>query len=369
MLSEPSRPAGQPAQPPKADPPPAPSRLPIRRPGSTDLSVFTTRQPGREYPHVPSQPWRWLPALCTVLLLMAGCSSGPASVVGQPASRTAGAGGLAGVCPATMVVQSNWWPQAEEGAFYRLLGGTLSVDRAHKRVSGRLVADGTDTGVRLEIRSGGPANNFTPAVKLLYLDRSVMLGVADTDQVAQVAGGGQPVKAVAAPMDLSPVVLMFDPARHRFNTIGEIGQTDTRVVYFQGATYMQYLTGSGILRQSQVDPGYQGTPDRWVASGGSIVQQGFLTNEVYAYQHDLRQWGKPVGWLLVSDSGYPIYPESLTIRSDRETELAPCLRRLVPLVQRSIAGYLADPGLLPGADITDDLDRHLAALHWRRPWP
>ena len=71
-------------------------------------------------------------------------------------------------------------------------------------------------------------------------------------------------------MDLSPVVLMFDPARHRFNTIGEIGQTDTRVVYFQGATYMRYLTGSGILRQSQVDPAPRahrtGGSPRWGAS-------------------------------------------------------------------------------------------------------
>jgi hypothetical protein len=247
------------------------------------------------------------------------------------------------VCPATVVIQSNWWPQAEDGALYRLLGGRLSVDASHKRVSGSLVADGADTGVRLEIRSGGPAAGFVPAVSMLYTDRSVMLGTADTDQVVQVSGR-QRVTAVVAQLDRSPVVLMYDPAQHPdWRSISDIGKTGTRVLYFQGATYMDYLTGSGVLKKSQVDPGYAGAPDRWVAAKGSIVQQGFLTNEPYAYEHELPAWDKKVAWFLVADSGYPVYPEALTIRSDRETELAPCLKRLVPVIQRSIAGYAADP--------------------------
>ena len=92
-----------------------------------------------------------------------------------------------------------------------------------------------------------------------------------------------------------------------------------------------------------MDAGYAGTPDRWVAARGSIVQQGFLTNEPYAYEKELPAWNRKVGWLLVADSGYPVYPETLAVRTDRETELAPCLRRLVPILQRSAAGYLADP--------------------------
>ena len=92
-----------------------------------------------------------------------------------------------------------------------------------------------------------------------------------------------------------------------------------------------------------MDSGYAGTPDRWVAARGSIVQQGFLTNEPFAYEHELPAWDKKVAWLLVADAGYPVYPETLTVRADREPQLAPCLHRLVPLIQRSAAGYLADP--------------------------
>ena len=260
----------------------------------------------------------------------------------RPSASATGAASLARVCPATVIVQSNWWAQAEDGAIYHLLGGDLQVDKQHKRVTGSLLADGVDTGVKLQIRSGGPANGFVPAASVLYTDPSVLLATADTDQVMQLASS-RPVKAVVAPLERSPVVLMFDPAQHSFRTISDIGKTDTRVLYFQGATYMDYLVGSGQLKRSQVDPGYAGTPDRWVAARGSIVQQGFLTNEPFAYENELPAWDKKVAWLLVADAGYPVYPETLTIRPDHEQANAACLSRLVPIIQRSAVGYLADP--------------------------
>jgi len=152
------------------------------------------------------------------------------------------------------------------------------------------------------------------------------------------------VLAVFAPLDLSPLVLLWDPAQHPdFKTIADIGRTDTRVIYFQGATYMAYLLGDGQLRPSQVAATYGGTPDQWKASKGSIVQQGFVTNEVLRYQNDPSVWGKPVQYQLVADSGYPVYPETLTIRSDRKQELSACLKKLVPVLQRSTAAYAADP--------------------------
>jgi hypothetical protein len=286
---------------------------------------------------------RLVPALLATALLAAACSTGTDQVAGvAPTASGTGATSLAGVCPATVTIQSNWWAQAEDGAIYRLLGGDLTVDAKRKRVSGRLVAEGADTGVTLEIRSGGPANGFVPAASVLYTDPSVLLATADTDQVAQLAGS-KPVKAVVAPLDRSPVVLMFDPAQHQFRTIADIGRAGTRVLYFQGATYVEYLVGSGQLRRAQVDSGYTGTPDRWVAARGSIVQQGFLTNEPYAYENELPAWDKKVAWLLVADAGYPVYPETLVVRTDREGAAAACLRKLVPIIQRSAAGYLADP--------------------------
>lgn len=283
-------------------------------------------------------------------LALAGCAGGPggsggaAGATGQPATRSAGGESLAGVCPATIVFQDDWWPQAETGALYRLLGKDLQVDKAKKRVSGPLVADGADTGVRIELRSGGPANGFTPAAKVLYLNKEVTLGSADLDLAAAASKGSQPVLSVFAPMDVSPLVLMWDPRAHPgWKTITDIGKTGTRVLYFPGSTYMQYLVDAGILRKSQVEDSYDGTPGRFIAERGTIVQQGYVTNEVYQFEHELPQWKRPVAWQLVSDAGYPNYPATVAIRPDRRAALAPCLKKLVPIMQRSAARYAADP--------------------------
>jgi hypothetical protein len=280
-------------------------------------------------------------------LIAAGCSNSSTTSSGQDVASKAAGGGpssLKDVCPDTAVFQTNWWPQAEYGGLYRLVGANPTIDSNKNKVTGTLVDNGTDTGVKIEIRAGGPANNFTPSTSLLYTDNSIMFGGADLDQVAQVSGSGKPVLSVFAPLDLSPVVLLWDPKQHPdFTTIADIGQTNTKVIYFQGATYMAYLLGAGKLRSSQVSASYAGTPDQWKASKGSIVQQGYVTNEVLRYESDPSVWGKEVSYQLVADSGYPVYPETLTIRPDREAALAPCLKKLVPIMQRSDAAYAKDP--------------------------
>jgi hypothetical protein len=277
----------------------------------------------------------------------AGCTDSSTGEGGQATQTVAAEGdasNLRGVCPDTVVFQTNWWPQAEYGGLYRLVGKSPEIDGNKNKVTGPLVDNGTDTGVKIELRAGGPANNYTPSISMLYTDDSITFGGADLDQIAQVSGSGKPVQAVFAPLDLSPVVLLWDPAQHPdFNTIADIGQTDTKVIYFQGATYMAYLTGAGLLRQSQVDASYGGTPDQWRAQKGSIVQQGYVTNEVLRYENDKSVWGKKVQYQLIADSGYPVYPETVAIRPDKKQQLSPCLKKLVPILQRSTAGYATDP--------------------------
>jgi hypothetical protein len=137
---------------------------------------------------------------------------------------------------------------------------------------------------------------------------------------------------------------MWDPPTYpAVRTTADIGRSGAPVLTFQGATYVDYLIGAGILRKAQVDASYDGTPARFVAEKGKVVQQGYLTNEVYAYEREIAQWKKKVGWTLVNDSGYPNYPEALAVRPDRKAELAPCLTKLVPMLQRATAAYAADP--------------------------
>jgi hypothetical protein len=287
-------------------------------------------------------------AITAVALAGTACSNNKSSTGtgGQAVNPNANAGvanSLKGVCPDKVVFQDDWTPQAEFGGIYRLLGENPTIDKQKKKVTGRLVDNGVDTGVQIEIRAGGQFVNFTPAAALLYTDNSITLGAADLDGAASNSVS-KPTIGVFAPMDLSPVVLLWDPKTYpNFNTISDIGQTDTKVLYFPGSTYMSFLTGTGILRPGQVDPSYDGSPQKFVTAGGKAVQQGFLTNEVYSYQNEIPQWKKPVSWQLVSDAGYPNYPAMVSIRADRKAELTPCLKKLVPVLQRSTAGYLEDP--------------------------
>jgi hypothetical protein len=286
------------------------------------------------------------PAAVLALVLvvtLAGCGGG------EPGPRATARSGdpldLRGVCPDPVVVQTPWVPQAEHGALYQLLGRGFKVDAGRKRVTGPLVAHGgRPTGVRIELRAGGPAVGFQSAAQTMYLDPSITLGEVATDD-AIAASLRQPVVAVVAPFELAPYMLLWDPMVHpTWHTIADIGQTNTKVLYFKSATYMDYLLGSGILRRGQVDGSFDGSPAAFVASAGKIVQQGFATNEPYVFTHLLPGWHRPIAFQLIHDTGYPIYPEAVVVRADRKAQLAPCLERLVPMIQRAQIDYLARPG-------------------------
>lgn len=276
---------------------PARERLDRRIPGSTDLSVFTTAPPraGRHRPdrsrlrlrvvrdRVTGRPTLTRPVLLlTAALVLSGCASSETGAGGQPASRRATAGdalSLRGVCPATVVVQSSWYPQVEHAALYQLLGAGSKVDATHKTVTGPLVASGVDTGVQLQIRAGGPAIGSQQVSAQMAADRSITLGMLNSDELIQQSAA-HPLLGVVAPLELDPQILMWDGRAHPgWNTIQDIGLTDTPVLYYQASTFMQYLLRAGILRPSQVDASYSGTPDRFVASRGRIAVQAYATND------------------------------------------------------------------------------------------
>jgi hypothetical protein len=289
------------------------------------------------------------PRLAVVVLLassvaLVGCSggggqSGTAPLPGASSERL----NLKGVCPDPVVVQTDWDPESEYGVYYQLLGPDYKVDKARKRVSGSLVAEGQNTGVHLEVRAGGPSIGFEPVTSQMYQDQGITLGQISTDEAVRFSAR-QPSLAVAAPMEVSPFMIMWDPQTYpQFSTIADIGRTDTKVFYFQGDTYMEYLIGAGILHRSQVDGSYDGKPANFVAAGGKIAQAGFATSEPYIYEHELRAWGRPVRYGLVKDTGYAFYPQALSIRAADKAKLAPCLKKLVPIVQRAQIDFLNSP--------------------------
>jgi hypothetical protein len=250
---------------------------------------------------------------------------------------------LKGDCPDPVVIQTDWDPESEYGVYYHMLGPDPKIDKAKKRITGTLVAEGQDTGVKLEIRAGGPSIGFEPVTSQMYTDQKITLGQVSTDETIRTSDK-QPTLAVVAPMEIGPFMIMWDPKQHpNFNIIADIGRSDTKVFYFQADTYMEYLLGAGILRRSQVDGSYDGKPGNFVAQGGKIAQAGFATSEPYIYEHEVPQWNKPVKYALVNDTGYPMYPQALSIRAADKDKLAPCLKKLVPIVQRAQIDFIKNP--------------------------
>ncbi|WP_028922633.1 hypothetical protein [Pseudonocardia acaciae] len=297
-----------------------------------------------------SFPVRTASALAAALLgtVLTGCagSSTPAPAPGAaplPLPPAPESERLAGACPATIVVQNSWEPSADDASLYQLLGPGSTIDAEHKLVTGPLVAAGKDTGVRLEVRSGGGAIGFATVPARMYLDRSITLGGVHTD-LAIATSANQPMTAVFAPQNKSPQILMWDPASHpEWRGIADIGASNAKVVVSKDSHFAPMLVSKGMIKPEQVEAGYTGAPARFVTDP-TIAQQGYATNELYTYQHELPSWKKPVKYQLLADVGYPVYPEPLSVRAADLGPLSGCLAKLVPILQRAQLDYLTNPG-------------------------
>ena len=264
-------------------------------------------------------------------------SSGAAAVPAADNLKAAG-------CPSTIVLQTDWNPEAEHGGQYELLGPNPAINAGSKSVTGELVAHGgVDTGVQLQIRAGGPAIGYQTVSSQMYKDSSITLGYLGTDEQISLSQT-QPTVAVMAGLEISPQIIQWSPAAHpAWKTIADIGKTSTSVLYYQGASYMDYLIGKGVLKKSQVNGSYDGTPTVFVASGGQDAVQGFATAEPYIWSHDVRSWDKPLKYQLIADAGFNFYQQEIGVRKDKLAALTPCLKKLVPIMQQAIVDYITNP--------------------------
>lgn len=254
------------------------------------------------------------------------------------ASAPAAAGSLKGVCPETVVFQTNWWPEPDHGFLYQLIGPNGTIDTNKNVYTGPL----GNTGVNAEIRAGGPAIGFQQVTAQMYSDDSILLGMLGTDETIGNSAS-QPSTAVFAWYAKNPQIFFWGNPDWNFNSVAEIGKSDATVLVFQGGSWVQVLIGKGLLNGNNVDTSFTGDPARFVAADGSIVSQGFITSEPYTYEHDVPAWNKPVKFLLL-DKDVPIYQDTMAIRSDKVAANRACLQKLVPLMQQAAVDYVRNPG-------------------------
>ncbi len=291
--------------------------------------------------HLRRKPAALATLLAASALTFAACGDDE-STESAAAPEAAADVSLKGICPDNVVIQTDWHPEADHSEAYNLLGGTIEYDKAKKRVTGDLYASGKPTGVKVEVRAGGPATGFQSPTQQMYTDKDITLGYLNTDE-SIMNSEKFPMVAIMAPREKWAQVLIYNPEEYDFKEIADIGKTDTKVLYFKGNVYMDYLTGAGILKKSQADSSYDGKPARFVTSGGKVVQQGFITAEPWQYKNVVKQWGKDVATLPIADAGYPNYGEAIGVREKDLTENKDCLEKLVPILQQSQVDYIADP--------------------------
>jgi hypothetical protein len=305
-----------------------------------------------------------LAGLTTALLALAAC--GGSEPAAPAPSAAAGAVDLSGVCPATVSVQTDWYPEAEHGHLYAMLGSDYTIDSKHKSVTGPLMSNGKATGINLEVKAGGPAIGYQNVSTQLYQNKDITLGYVGTDDAIQYSKT-LPTTAVLAQLNLSPFMIMWDPKTYPTVTdlpqLGAALKAEGGVVrYFSGSAYMKFLIGKGVFDKSVTDGSYDGTPAKFVAGQGKDAQQGFASAEPFIYANQVPAWNKEVKYALLSTTGWTSYASSISVRNDKLASLTPCLTKLVPVMQQGLVDFMKNPA--PTNDLILKLDKA-----YSRSWP
>jgi hypothetical protein len=278
-------------------------------------------------------------ALGISISLLGACgSSEPASTDSTVPAVSANGISLADVCPATVVVQTDWFPESEHGGIYHLMGDDAIASKDAGAVTGSLVVNGEPTGVKLEIRAGGPFLE-SPVVTEMYQDNAITFGYVGTD-VAITRYNDAPTLAVFNALNINPQVVLWDATKHpEAKTIADAAKTVKSFFVYGEPSWMQYFIAQGLINKDQVDSNYKGN---LLLATDDAAHQGFVTSEPYKYAN-LETGSITTGYQLIHDAGWNSYAQNFAIRKDRLEELRPCLEKIVPVIQQAQIDYIADP--------------------------
>ncbi len=243
---------------------------------------------------------------------------------------------LKGVCPSTIEIQTNWWPEPDHGGTYELIGPGGKINTGNNSYEGPL----GKTGVNLEILAGGPATGYQQVSAQLYQNPNILLGYVGTDEAIQNSKKF-PTTALFATYNKNPQIFLWGNPAWNFTNVQQIGKAGVPVLAYNGATYLSLFEAEGLLDASNVNTSYNGSPAQFVADSGNVVEQGFATQEPYEYEHEVKEWNKPVKYFLVNQ--YPVYQSAVSIRASRLKAETPCLSKLIPLFQQAEKDYIANP--------------------------
>ncbi|MEQ8449706.1 MAG: hypothetical protein RIB97_08470 [Nitratireductor sp.] len=279
---------------------------------------------------------------------------------------------LADVCPDPLIIQKDWLAQAEHGGFYQMIGagGEMSA--------GKYVGPLGSTGIDMMILEGGSGiglGDGETAYSALHLGNSRAgvtphLGYQELDN-SFLFSKRFPTVGVFAPLDNAPQGLFWDKGTypdgfHSLDDLKEFADSGKGMIYVSTIqrTFGLYLLQSGVSRDVFVE-GYRGDGENFVTNNGTWLNQGFVTSEPYSFSTG-NNWAKPIDAVTVGELGYRNYTGMLSVATPRLDELAPCLEKVVPIMQQAWIDYVNNPDEVNKL-ISDFNEAGHATSWWKTP--
>ena len=269
-------------------------------------------------------------ALALALIAISACGS-------KETSDGFETGALVEICPQVIKIQTDWFPEAEHGGVYQLLGDDYEIKKDSASVRGSLMNRNTDTGIDVEIFAGGEFTGGRSVSAVMYDDDTMTFGFINTDSSVRDSAD-TPTVSVFAPLSKSPLGFMWDAKKHPgVETLADALEEIDTVSVFGRLAFVEYLVAEGLIPESKLDLNYKG--DLQIATR-DVIHQGFGTTEPYQY---MDQFGIEVAFESLYDLGWPIYPETLAVRADQLEALSGCLEQLVPILQTAQIDFMKNP--------------------------
>jgi NitT/TauT family transport system substrate-binding protein len=212
-----------------------------------------------------------------------------------------------------VVLQTDWFPQAEHGGFYQALANGFYAQ----------------AGLDVEIWPGGPG----AGIKLKVARGEADFGMNRSDDLILAASRGLPLVMVAATLQHDPMALMV----HASSPVKSFKDLDGRVVVGNvGMAYLTYLERKYAIKFERRQNTY-GLGE--FLANPELIQQCIVTSEpFFATQH-----GRKVRTLPLADSGYDSY-HAIFCRRELVRDAPEVVRAFVHASIRGWRDYLeSDP--------------------------
>ena len=211
-------------------------------------------------------------------------------------------------------IQTDWRAQAEHGGYYQAIATGLY----------------RKAGIECDVRQGGPSLNIS---QLLMAGR-VDMTMSGSFEAFTFVRENAPFFTIAAIFQKDPQVLIGHPDTG-FDSFEKLKGRPILIGAGGRVTYWPYLRRKYGLSDSQLRPyNYSLAP---FLADKELIQQGFLSSEPYPITQAL---GRPPSVLLIADSGYQPYQNTIAISRKMVEEKKDLVQRFVDATLEGWAQYM-----------------------------